>query len=278
MNQYFSIGELARYQNISKQTLIYYDKIGLFHPAFTDPENGYRYYSSAQIDYLDTILIMKRIGFSLKEIQEHMRHHNIDTTLPLLKKQLTVIDCQIQELQLIKSRVRNRCEQMEQAQKRNGQKESAVLEELPSQSLFFQKVDAPYTLTEISLATKKCFAESFQKKLPTFFQCGVIVPLSRILERKYTEASFAFLPIETSLESDKIQKMPSGTYASIFHVGSYPSIGESYERLLAFCRKNRLNILSDSYEFCVNDYLTSSDEEEYITKIMFRVAKKAPDS
>ncbi len=36
MKDMFSIGELASYQNISKQTLIYYDKIGLFKPAYVD--------------------------------------------------------------------------------------------------------------------------------------------------------------------------------------------------------------------------------------------------
>ena len=44
MENLFSIGEVARYQNISKQTLIFSDKIGLFRPAYVDPHNGYRYY------------------------------------------------------------------------------------------------------------------------------------------------------------------------------------------------------------------------------------------
>ena len=55
MKDMFSIGELAGYQNISKQTLIFYDKIGLFQPAYVDPNNKYRYYTAQQIDYLDTI-------------------------------------------------------------------------------------------------------------------------------------------------------------------------------------------------------------------------------
>ena len=55
MKNLFSIGELSKLQNISRQTLIFYDKIGLFRPAYTDPDNGYRYYSSSQLDYLDTI-------------------------------------------------------------------------------------------------------------------------------------------------------------------------------------------------------------------------------
>ena len=108
MENLFSIGELAKYQNISKQTLIFYDKIGLFRPAYVDPDNGYRYYSAAQLDFLDTILIMKKIGFSLKEIQEHMKHYTIDSSLVLLRSQLTRIDREIAELNLIRSRIRGR--------------------------------------------------------------------------------------------------------------------------------------------------------------------------
>ena len=76
MDHLFSIGELSKYQNISKQTLIFYDKIGLFRPAYVDPNNGYRYYSSAQIDRLDTILIMKRSDFPERNqgIHEELHH------------------------------------------------------------------------------------------------------------------------------------------------------------------------------------------------------------
>ena len=60
MKNYYSIGELAGYQNISKQTLIFYDTRSVCSSAaYVDPLNGYRYYSPKQIDFLDTILIMK---------------------------------------------------------------------------------------------------------------------------------------------------------------------------------------------------------------------------
>ena len=85
MQDLFSIGELARYQKISKQTLIFYDKIGLFRPAWVDPDNGYRYYSASQIDDLDTILMMKKIGFSLAEIRAHMEHYDLDSSLALFR-------------------------------------------------------------------------------------------------------------------------------------------------------------------------------------------------
>lgn len=126
MDNLFSIGELSKYQNISKQTLIFYDKIGLFRPAYVDPKNGYRYYSSKQIDYLDTILIMKKIGFSLAEIREYMQQYTIDSSLVTLKNQVAAIDRQIEELRLIRSRLLHRCTQMENA-KVYKEKENTVL-------------------------------------------------------------------------------------------------------------------------------------------------------
>ena len=100
MNKYFSIGELSKHQNISRQTLIFYDKIGLFKPAYVDPLNGYRYYSANQLDVLDTICVMKKVGFSLDEIKNHMKNYNLDSSLIAMRKQLTIIDNQIKELNM----------------------------------------------------------------------------------------------------------------------------------------------------------------------------------
>ena len=113
MKNLFSIGEISKQQNISRQTLIFYDKIGLFCPAYVDPQNGYRYYSASQLDYLDTICIMKKIGFSLEEIKEHMKNYTIEHSITALRKQLSAINRQISELQMIKSRVEHRCQQLE---------------------------------------------------------------------------------------------------------------------------------------------------------------------
>lgn len=274
MKNFFSIGELAKYQKISKQTLIFYDKIGLFRPAYVDPDNGYRYYSATQLDFLDTILIMKKIGFSLKEIQSHMRNYTIDSSLALLKKQLVRIEDEINELTLIRSRLMQRCEQMENAQKLQIKKGEVYVEYINGPYILYENVSAPYTAKEISIATKKCFADSFQKHLPIFFECGVIVPLERIKQGRFTEASVAFLLTEYTESVNNIKQLSSGTCVSTYHFGDYSSMEQSYKKILEYCERNSLDIISDSYEFCINDYISSYDENEYITKIMFYIKEK----
>ena len=271
MENLFSIGEVARYQKISKQTLIFYDKIGLFRPDYVDPHNGYRYYSAKQLDYLDAILIMKIIGFSLSEIKEHMQHYTIDSSLAAMKNQLSVIDSRIRELYMIRSRLMNRCQQMEETKELRGKENAVFLEDISPQYILIQPVEEPYTLREISIATKKCFAGSFQKQLPVFFQCGVIVPLERIREGRYTEASHAFLPIEKTDKAENIQSCPPGnaqesTMWEIICPSAAP-MKKSWNTAAA----TTWRICSDSYEFCINDYITSYDENEYITKILFYV-------
>ena len=270
MKNLFSIGELSKLQNISRQTLIFYDKIGLFCPAYVNPENGYRYYSAAQLDFLDTICIMKRIGFSLDEIKSYLKEYTLDTSMVVLRKQLTIIDRQIEELQLIKSRVEHRCLQLEQSAAIRSQYAEVSVQTVQSQYIVWQEVAAPYTLDRVSMATKQCFVRSFKEQLPVFFQSGAIVPLARSLQGQYTLVSHAFLPIEKCSASGVVE-LPAGRCAVTYHTGDYLSIGTAYERLLHYCRAHRLPIISDSYEFALIDYLSTGDETEYITKILFYV-------
>lgn len=272
MKNLFSIGELSKQQNISRQTLIFYDKIGLFCPSYVDPDNGYRYYSSNQLDYLDTICIMKKIGFSLDEIKSHMQSYTIDNSIIALRKQLTVIERQIEELQMIKSRIEHRCQELEHVISIQDNSELVTLEEMKCRYILVQKVAPPYSLKDVSLATKQCFVHSFKEQLPIYFQSGAIIPYDHILQGRYTEASHAFLPIEQMNHIENVLELPEGKCVCTYHTGDYLSIGRAYERILAYCRKNQLDIISDSYEFAINDYLSTGDENEYVTKILFYVA------
>ena len=66
-------------------------------------------------------------------------------------------------------------------------------------------------------------------------------------------------------------ELHAGRCVCTYNTGDYLSIGSSYERILSYCKKNNLSILSDSYEFAINDYLSTGDENEYITKILFYI-------
>ena len=45
MNEYLSIGQMAKLNNVSVQALRHYEKLGLMVPSYINNETGYRYYS-----------------------------------------------------------------------------------------------------------------------------------------------------------------------------------------------------------------------------------------
>jgi DNA-binding transcriptional MerR regulator len=46
----------------------FYDQLGLLHPARTDGQTGYRYYSVRQLPRLNCILALKELGLLLEQI------------------------------------------------------------------------------------------------------------------------------------------------------------------------------------------------------------------
>lgn len=268
MKNMFSAGELAKYQNINKQTLLYYDKIGLFKPHIID-DNGYRYYSADQLDYLDTILIMKKIGFSLNDIKKHMQNYNSENSLVFLKDQLTVIENKINELALIKNRLEHRLKALDASL--NYKDSEAKIGEIEDTYILYNEVSKPYSLKEISIATKLCYAQGLSDNLPIFFQSGVSVPLEHIKKGKYIEANIAYLTIDKIDNVKNVKLLAKGKIAYIYHFGPYEDIDSSYEKLIKFCDDNHYEIISDSYEFCLNDYITSRLEEEFVTRIVFYI-------
>lgn len=139
---------------------------------------------------------MKEMGFSLNEIQQHMKNYTIDTSLIALRRQLTVLEQQIAHLRLVRNRLADRCAQMESVKAFQERNQQPAVKEVSPRYLLYAPVEKPYSFREISIATKKCFSQALKDELPIYFQTGVIVPYENILQERYTEASIAFLPIE----------------------------------------------------------------------------------
>ena len=84
-----SISQAARRLSLSKDTLRYYDKIGLLTP--TRGENNYRFYTDFDLLLLQYIEVMKFVGLSLSQIGLIMRdtfektEEDKENTLEILK-------------------------------------------------------------------------------------------------------------------------------------------------------------------------------------------------
>jgi DNA-binding transcriptional MerR regulator/effector-binding domain-containing protein len=66
----FRIGDFSRLARVTIRTLHHYDEAGLLQPAHVDEHTGYRYYTAAQLETLERILLLKDLGLALEEIRD----------------------------------------------------------------------------------------------------------------------------------------------------------------------------------------------------------------
>ncbi|MBR4289644.1 MAG: MerR family transcriptional regulator [Oscillospiraceae bacterium] len=91
-----TVKEVAALSGVSVRTLHHYDAIGLLHPArVTDA--GYRLYDDAALAKLQTILLLRQLQFSLKQIKEILDAPSFDP-VKALEEQIELLELQRQHL------------------------------------------------------------------------------------------------------------------------------------------------------------------------------------
>ncbi len=90
----FTITRLARQFNLSRSTLLYYDRIGLLRPSGRSGAN-YRIYTAADRRRLERICDYRRTGMALKDIETILSSEREGTATQLLEKQLGALNTQI---------------------------------------------------------------------------------------------------------------------------------------------------------------------------------------
>ena len=69
MKDRYLIGEVCKLFNISRDTLVHYDKKSLLSPK-KDKSNGYRYYTIEDLNCLTDIIFYKTLNLSLNDIND----------------------------------------------------------------------------------------------------------------------------------------------------------------------------------------------------------------
>ena len=111
-NELFQIGEIARLFHVSVSTLRHYDRIGLLRPEYTDPDSGYRYYSTRQFECLNTIRYLRELDIPLEQIGQFIENRQIDGICELLLQQKEEVRRRRKQLARIEPKIDNRLAQI----------------------------------------------------------------------------------------------------------------------------------------------------------------------
>ena len=92
----YRISELARLFNLSRSTLLYYDRIGLLSPSGRS-EAGYRLYSNSERERVESICSLRRAGMDIEGIRTILASTGDDST-SVLRRRLDEIGTEIDAL------------------------------------------------------------------------------------------------------------------------------------------------------------------------------------
>ncbi len=89
-------GDAAKFFDVRRDTLLYYDRIGLLSPV-KDP-NGYRAYTQKDLSTLDMILSLRSVDVSIGEIRDYFRNPSITKLKAISEREIEAIEMRIARL------------------------------------------------------------------------------------------------------------------------------------------------------------------------------------
>ncbi|MFI8711285.1 MerR family transcriptional regulator [Brevibacillus brevis] len=269
-HKYFTTGEFARLCRVNKQTLFYYDDIGLMSPDIKN-EKGYRFYSYRQFELFNVIELLKEVGMPLKEIKPFLENKTPENFVSLLEDKASTIQRKIQNLQQIQQMIETKLSLTKEAIKTDFSR--IHIEELSEEKLFTSDAILDCTDRDFVRAVSDFINALHTHRLDTGYPIGAMVSRNQLLSADYENYSNLYMKQTENHEAITCYTRPKGLYVVGYHIGKSERITATYEEMLAFIKAHELQIREYSYEEYVLDAVTKNTSEDYVTKIMIEVRK-----
>ncbi|EQB4337066.1 MerR family transcriptional regulator [Clostridium botulinum] len=260
----FTTGEFAKRFGVKKDTLFYYDKIGLFKPAGIS-DNGYRYYTIPQSDIFWVIQSLRDLNFPLKSLDNYLKAPSPQDLIELSKNQLNKVDQEIEKLIQIRSILNRIVLQSEEAL--NAPLDKVILMDLEEEPILYS--DKNTLKGDTTNEEWSSYYEEFFKKTelrgPAFI--GSVIDKNDLLSGKFGRIDRLFV----RMDKPEATMKPAGLYAVTYYKGSYEAIVDFYEVFMRKIKEQGLIICGDAYEEYLLNVLATQNSMDFVTKISVAV-------
>lgn len=269
-NDYYTAGELADLFNLPKQTLLYYDKMGILSPEFIS-DNNYRHYSLKQYLILEVIVNMRKLGIPLTQIKNYLQDRSEANFTKLLQNKeqecLEIIahnkkildDIQIAYRQLKKLR-ESRLDQI-------------TVTFRPAKNFFLSPIAPSISGNEVIAILAKHNLTVFSKKHFKERAVGWILPKDDFVRGVHGKVAAFFSTLNPGYHDlENIYTRPDGLYMTMRFKGTVRSnIKNLSQKFNDYMRRNNLRPVDDVYVMPLKNSWLTADTAEYVYQISLRV-------
>lgn len=275
-NDLVSITELVKMRGVTTETLRHYDRIDLLKPAYIDPESNTRYYSlSCESEKLGTILELKQLNMSLKEIKDFVHGRNQEESLWMLKTKQAELKTKIQKMQKLDLVLDRRIRTMEIALSGDFDFEHVTIKSLSERHVLVSKAPChsafDLNLNAISLGSK---LEEIPPDLEhhSFFLIYSQESVNLGINVR-TPCKIGIFVDPEKVNGDWVT-VKAGTFACVYSYGLYWDIDTVVSRVADFCQREGYQIAGDIIELVTVDMSLTDDVEENVYEIQIPVIQK----
>ena len=254
-NNNFTISEFAKMFNVSRQTLIYYDKMGIFKPEIVDEKNNYRLYSSKQIKTFLKILQLKAMNISLNEIGKIIKNNDKIFTKNIIDNKLEEIDKNIDSLNAIKLHLLNSKHYYSLNDEDFVLNVPFVKEEKEVYAIFepLVEIDGYSIQDEIDICYAKCIKDfNSMCKMP-YVGIGACFDYDMLLKgRPFDNYKAVILVGDCCHDHEKVKRIDGSKYLCMYKYNMPDDPSDIYE-LLKYANDNNYEIMGNVYDICIID-------------------------
>ena len=267
MKDYYKIGEISKIYGIGRDSLMYYEDIGILKP-FRD-KNGYRMYKLSDIWRLNLIKELRSLNFPMKKIKEYLDDRNIESTKEILNKEIILIDEKIEELLSYKQNIMKRLDTI------NYELRNLKLYEIDL--VYINKRKSRELNANITKDEEFDFLiQKLQKDYENRFtilgnnNIGSSFCLDKIKQGIYNEfkSVFCFLDDEEEIYNIIFNE---GYYLTLTYKGEYKNNKHYINKMFKYIEEKGYKIISDPIEIYKIDIHETEDINEFITEIQIPV-------
>lgn len=268
-------GDFARLCGTNKRTLIHYDEIGLFKPAYTD-DRGYRYYSESQFDVFFTINCLSKLGMPLREIGAFLNHRNPQALKKLLLEQREEVLKEEERIRKTRQVIETKLALVSLQEKLESNQAGSSTEHI-----FQEYTPEEYMILSDPLNTNDheaiihtlCSHIGYCNKnnLNAGHPYGAMLDVSELRQGHLDTYAYFFTKVIDRPEDFPFHIKPAGTYAVAYLKGDYYDSEETYRKLFQWIDENGFRTGQYSYKEAIIDELVADSSEEYLTKISVQI-------
>lgn len=259
------ISEFSKLSHLTVKALRFYEKEGLLKPAFVDSQNGYRFYDTYQLEEAAKIKSFRQLDFSISEIKAVFSGSDIKE---ILQEKLRLLTDEKQRIESHLSKI------------------NSILEDKEMKYQVTEKVIPQYIVYTAQTVLKN-YSDSMQWIPSVGQECLKLNPdikcteppyeFCEYLDGEYKETDVrirhneAVTKLGNENDTIKFKILPSTKVLSIFHKGSYDTIGNAYAFIMKYAEQNGYKVLDLARECYIDGIWNKESEDDWLTEIQLPI-------